>query len=343
MPERILALSKEVSQLVTSKVQDILKVTRSTKILALNAAVEAARAGQAGLGFSIVAEEVGRVSETIHGITDELSRALNERVGRLDNLGKQMVANVRGRRLSDLALNMIDIIDRNLYERSCDVRWWATDAAVVACAADPAAEKRRFASKRLGVILDSYTVYLDLWVLSAEGQVLANGRPDRYRVAGSMHRDEAWFKDALATHDGTQFAVADVSQNAELGNKAVATYATAIRQDGETNGRVLGVLGIFFDWEPQAQAVVKGVRLDPEEAKRTRCLLLDSKGRVIAASDLRGLLQENFHLDRHDEQKGTYIDRLGNMVGYALTPGYETYKGLGWYGVVLQTPPKQGA
>ncbi len=26
------------------------------------------------------------------------------------------------------------------------------------------------------------------------------------------------------------------------------------------------------------------------------------------------------------------------MVGFALTPGYETYKGLGWYGVILQAP-----
>jgi hypothetical protein len=25
-------------------------------------------------------------------------------------------------------------------------------------------------------------------------------------------------------------------------------------------------------------------------------------------------------------------------VGFALTPGYETYRGLGWYGVVEQRP-----
>ena len=24
------------------------------------------------------------------------------------------------------------------------------------------------------------------------------------------------------------------------------------------------------------------------------------------------------------------------MCGYALTPGYETYPGMGWYGVVIQ-------
>ena len=339
MPERILALSKDVSKLVTSKVGDISRVTRSTKILALNAAVEAARAGEAGRGFAIVAEEVGRVSDSISSITDELTRALDKSVAKLDSLGHQMVAGVRGRRLSDLALNMIDIIDRNLYERSCDVRWWATDAAMVDCAADPTRENTDFAAKRLGVILNSYTVYLDLWVLDKDGNLLANGRPDRYRVKGTNHKAKAWFRDALATQNGDCFAVADIETNPELDNKAVATYATAIRQGGESNGAVLGVLGIFFDWEPQAQAVVNGVRLDPDEAPRTRCLLLDSKYRVIAASDGNGLLRETVPMGDMKEPKGNFSDRSGRMTGYALTPGYETYKGLGWYGVIQQTMP----
>ena len=340
MPERILALSKDVSKLITDNVKRIMGITRSTKILAINAAVEAARAGEAGRGFAIVAEEVGRVSDSIKGITNELTAALDERVSKLDRLGQQMVANVRGTRLSDLALNMIDIIDRNLYERSCDVRWWATDAAVVACASDPSPENRRFASKRLAVILDSYTVYLDLWVLDTKGEVLANGRPDRYRVAGHAIADEGWFKNALATRDGTEFAVADVGLRPELGNRAVATYATAIRDNGDTHGRPVGVLGIFFDWEPQARAVVNGVRLDTEEAARTRCLLLDSRFRVIASSDQQGFLQEIVNLRRENQVKGTYVDDSGRMVGFALTPGYETYKGLGWFGVVIQRPPQ---
>ena len=340
MPERILALSKDVSKLITDNVKRILEVTRSTKMLALNAAVEAARAGETGRGFAIVAEEVGRVSDSIHGITDELTTALDERVSKLDRLGQQVVANVRGSRLSDLALNMIDIIDRNLYERSCDVRWWATDAAVVACASDLSPGNRRLAAKRLGVILDSYTVYLDLWVLDTKGNVLANGRPNRYRVTEHNVGDEVWFKNALATLDGTQFAVADVGLRPELDNRAVATYATAIRDNGDTHGRPVGVLGIFFDWEPQAQAVVDGVRMDTEEASRSRCLLLDTDFRVIASSDHKGFLQERVNLRRENETKGTYVDDSGHMVGFALTPGYETYKGLGWFGVVIQKPPQ---
>jgi hypothetical protein len=47
-------------------------------------------------------------------------------------------------------LNAIEIIDRNLYERTCDVRWWATDSAVVACAmAGDGRGGGRYASERL--------------------------------------------------------------------------------------------------------------------------------------------------------------------------------------------------
>ncbi len=38
---------------------------------------------------------------------------------------RAMSHRANGERLVDLALNAIEIIDRNLYERSCDVRWWA--------------------------------------------------------------------------------------------------------------------------------------------------------------------------------------------------------------------------
>ncbi|MFH1057818.1 MAG: methyl-accepting chemotaxis protein [Pseudomonadota bacterium] len=339
MPERILALSKQVSDLATAKVKEIQKITLTTKILALNAAVEAAHAGEAGRGFAIVAGEVNSISKNITRVIEDLNHSLGERVGKLNDLGEQMVASVRGNRLSDLALNMIDIIDRNLYERSCDVRWWATDSAVVGCAAGNTPEAAEYCSSRLGVILDSYTVYLDLWVMDAQGRVLANGRPGRYRVAGRVNvGDKSWFRQALATADGAQFAVADVAVNPELGNAAVATYATAIREKGETHGRCLGVLGIFFDWAPQARAVVQGVRMEPEEAARTRLLLLDSRHRILAASDGQGLLSESFPLTAGNQAKGNYLDTAGHMVGYALTPGYETYRGLGWYGVVVQTP-----
>ncbi len=263
-----------------------------------------------------------------------------DRIGALNEVGSQLIASQRCSRATDLALNMIEIIDRNLYERSCDVRWWATDSAMVAAASDPSAANCRFASQRLGVILDSYTVYLDLWVLDRQGTIIANGRPNRYPgLIGQNCAQAPWFGQALGTRDGTDFAVADISREPRLGNQSVATYATAIRAGGATDGAAQGVLAIFFDWENQSQTVVDQVRLTPEEKPRTRCLLIDAQHRIIAASKGSGYtLGDRYRLDiRPGQEQGAFVKADGTIVGYSLTPGYETYQGLGWYGVIEQS------
>ncbi len=338
-PERIVELSRAVAEIAGDKIKVIKTVTGATKILALNALIEASRAGEAGKGFAVVASEVKTIPTQISSVTQELENELTSRVHELTKLGELMVSHVRGTRLMDLAYNMIELIDRNLYERSCDVRWWATDSAMVDCLGQGTTQAADWASRRLGVILDSYTVYLDLWVADAEGRVIANGRPERYRAIGADVSRQAWFQDAMKTRDGNEFSVADIEINPVLGGVPVATYATAIREGGDANGKPLGALGIFFDWEAQARTIVEGVRLTPEEKDRSRCLLINSGGRVIAASDGRGVLAETFNLRREGGQPmGTYQADQGHIVGYALTPGYETYQGLGWYGVIVQEP-----
>jgi C4-dicarboxylate-specific signal transduction histidine kinase len=246
------------------------------------------------------------------------------------------VRNVRGARLADLAHNAIEVADRNLYERSCDVRWWATDGAVVDCVAAPSTEHSDFASHRLAVILNSYTVYLDLWIADVNGRVISTGRPDRYpKAVGQDVSMEQWFREAMSTRDGSCFAVADIHVEPLLNGATVAPYSTAIRENGDATGKLLGVLGIFFDWEAQAQSIVKGVRLTDEEWSRTRCLLIDSQQRVIASSDGKGILKERFPLTTSGQSQGSY-ESNGVFIGFALTPGYETYAGLGWYGVIIQ-------
>ncbi|MGE5547514.1 MAG: methyl-accepting chemotaxis protein [Solirubrobacterales bacterium] len=338
--EHLLEITGTVAALTDEKIARIHGITRRSRMLALNATIEANRVGHLGRGFAVVAEEVKSISSEIATLTDSLRSELKGRLETLSHFGRSMADEVRrvhGERLADLAHNAVEIADRNLYERSCDVRWWATDTAVVDCLSSPSDETRRFASRRLGVILDSYTVYLDLWIADADGNVVATGRPERYRDAvGRNVADQRWFRDAMATVNGGEFAVADITREAGLGGAVVATYATAIRAGGEINGRPIGALGIFFDWEAQGQTIVENVRLSAAEKAKSRCLLLDSRHRVIAASDGEGLLCETFPLRTERGERGFYSDGGGNLVGYALTPGYETYAGLGWYGVIVQ-------
>jgi hypothetical protein len=130
--------------------------------------------------------------------------------------------------------------------------------------------------------------------------------------------------------------VADITTEPLLKGAQVATYATGVREGGVAEGRLLGILGVHFDWQPQAKAITEGVRLSDEERRRTRALLVDAKGLVIAASDGRGVLQERVQLKTDGRNHGHYLSAHGEMTAFHRTPGYETYQGLGWYGVIIQ-------
>jgi hypothetical protein len=336
-PVEIVELSYQIRKVAENKISDINDINREATFLALNALIEAARAGDAGRGFAVVANQVKHISALIGQITDSLNKELAGSLSKLTQLGDSMITTLHqheSQRSVDLALNMIDIVDRNLYERSCDVRWWATDAAVVDCVATSEQQLREHAAERLSVILASYTVYLDLWVVDAAGNILANGRGDNYSVTGRNVSDMKIFRQAMATKSGSEYAAADITTVPFLNNATVATYATAIREKGEEHGRAIGALLIFFDWEPQATGVVNGVRLTEEEWQRTRCMIVDSSSRVIASSD--GKTGDLFPLRTDGKTSGFYQTNDERTVSFALTPGYESYQGLGWYGVIEQ-------
>ncbi|MFW2829312.1 methyl-accepting chemotaxis protein [Sphingomonas sp. ID0503] len=334
MQDDLLKLFYEVTRITEDKVGRIDGVMRQAGVLALNARLEAARAGTAGTAFSVVAQEMSAIAQEIRGIGSELRDAIAGNVALLETAGAEMVLDFRGERYADLARSAVEIIDRNLYERSCDVRWWATDSAVVNAAEEATPESCAHASDRLATILRSYTVYLDLWVADRNGRVIATGRPDRYRHAIGMDVSSSeWFRRAMALDSGDDFHVCDIGTEAALDGAAVATYSTAVRQGGDTHGERIGALGIFFDWAPQARAVLAGIGLSREEREDARLLILDRSMKVIAASDDRGFLTETFGLETADCRRGHY--RNGDrLVAFAETPGYETYKGLGWIGCI---------
>ena len=59
---------------------------------------------------------------------------------------------------------------------------------------------------------------------------------------------------------------------------------------------------------------------------------------MIAASDGQGILSETIDLKTNGRRNGFYQDAKGQTVAFHATPGYETYRGLGWYGVIIQRP-----
>jgi hypothetical protein len=212
----------------------------------------------------------------------------------------------------------------------------------VDCVNDPSPDLVRHASRRLGVILGAYTVYLDLWLCDLKGQVIANGRPDRYNVAGLDVSREPWFSQAIGLASGDDFAVSDIATCGALKDAQVATYAASVRSAGESRGAPLGVLAIHFDWAPQAAAIVQGVRIAPGDRERTTVMLINASHRIIASSDPRHRLKDQFPISTSNRMHGFYGRGDGATVAFHATPGYETYRGLGWYGVILQASENSG-
>lgn len=322
--------------IANNKVREIRDITSNLRILALNALIEAKRAGDAGRGFSVVAEEVKSISGQVEVLSQTLSSQLGNEIGQLEDLAIEMADQSKGNRFKDLALNAVELIDRNLYERTCDVRWWATDSAIVNAAKSFDEKDCTYASKRLGVILDAYTVYLDLWLCDLNGNIIANGRPHKYNIKGKSCAGARWFKNALTTKSGNDYVVGDVKTEEYLNGAQTITYATGVREDGDENGRLIGVLAINFDWKPQADAIVKGVRLTEEEAKTTDVMLVDSHSMIIASTNSSEVLNTKFIIKNKELEEGYYTES-GKTIAFHLTPGYETYEGLGWYGVITSS------
>ncbi len=309
------------------------QIVVQTKLLALNAVIEAARAGEAGASFKVVANEVQRLAEQAAQVATRFQDEVQARI--FDS--RSAVEELESLRLIDLAESLVQLIVRNLYERTADVRWWATDATFWEALQQPSAAAAARANERLGVIHRYYTVYSDLVLVGADGQAIATANPAfRPDVLALDYKTAVWFQNAIGTASGDEYVADEVRRSRSQKGRQVLIYATAVREGGPTNGRVVGALGVYFDWELQGASIVSDeVALTPGERAQSSVLLLDGKRRVIASTD-PALLFMPYSLDDKGRDRGSYIDHAGRTIAYAKTHGFQEYDGGGWIGVIVR-------
>ena len=108
----ISGLKNEVNQ-ITSMLGVITGIADQTNLLALNAAIEAARAGDAGRGFSVVADEVRALANRSQENTEEISKLVDVMTS---SSGKSVERMERAATAADGGIHLVDLVSTAMDE-----------------------------------------------------------------------------------------------------------------------------------------------------------------------------------------------------------------------------------
>lgn len=258
-------------------------IAARTKLLALNATIEAARSGEAGRGFSVVAQEVKALAQQARGASHEFRSEVRERLALGARIADEMVSEIEGSRLVELAQALIQNITRHLYGRSIDLRLIASDAEIVAATLDPSPENLAAAQARLALLTATSPYYVNAFIADADGKVIALSDPNA-RVRQTNLGSAPQFLKAMSSWSRDEWFTDEVWQNPWSDNRAVLVFVTGIRPRGGT-GAPAGVFYLEFDWESHVAAMISDRSLFSEaDRARTRISIVDQADRIVADS-----------------------------------------------------------
>jgi len=341
--ERVIELTKMMAKDISKALDKINTINRKTEFLAINALIEASRSGQTGERFQVVAESIDVLASKTKKAIETMRK---ETIPEMEDLGKvikNQSHNIHGNKLSDIALTNIDIIDRNLYERTADVRWWATDAILVNALVEKTSEAYQQASKRLEIILKSYTVYADLVLLDIEGNAIANGKSIDFDLKGRNYYNKTWFQSAMKTSNGNEFGFEGVHKSSSS-RLHTMTFSCRVHESGDVNRKCLGVLATIFSWDGLAQRIMTGTSLNTDE-NNTRVCIVDNEGTVLADTNNKILSEKISFPDMEElfKQKKAFkiVKQKGELqlICHAQAPGYEGYS-TGWHSLIINNLSK---
>ncbi|WP_443026893.1 methyl-accepting chemotaxis protein [Sphingomonas sp. LB2R24] len=278
MPRRIRSLVASLGEEVSAHARQSEAIAGRTNLLALNATIEAARSGDAGRGFAVVAQEVKALADQARTSSASFREQILGRLQQGAAIAEQLVRDVEGGRLVELAQSIADTLCRTLYDRSIDIRMLASDhsisEAILFRSDSPKVEAK--ALERVRALLRCSPYFLNAFVVDATGAVAVCAH-DNASVRGVNFRGYSQFERALVADLSQEWSTDDVWENPWSDRRKVLVYVAPVRFDDAT----IGVCYLEYDFEGQTATIMDVIRKSSSGAVVS---IVDPQGRVVAST-----------------------------------------------------------
>ena len=188
----------------------------------------------------------------------EFSKSLLSEIGISGNKANSSLSNLNQTIMNSILKNSeflsslaIDIMDRNLYERANDCRWWALTSFFKEALDDESTilSKRSEITSILKYINNLYTVYENLLIFDSNGKVIAVSNEKYEYFIGKILTQE-WINKTLSLKDTSKYCVSEFEKTPLYNDEPTYIYSAAIRS-AKNNNVVNGGIAIVFDSTPQ--------------------------------------------------------------------------------------------
>ena len=236
--------------------------------------------------------------------------------------------------LADLIL---DIMDRNLYERANDCRWWALTPDFRSLLSQESITPS--ATEKMNTILAKintlYTVYTNLFIYNSQGVIVAVSQNSQEYLIGTK-LSQKWVQETLQLQDTSKYYVSEFEKSPLYENKETYIYNAAIRSD-ISEDVVVGGIGIVFDSEVEfEQMIIESLPQSKTALQKDTLfsILTTSEGKIIASNHSKLEVGQHFGIDKkfyglkNGESLSEIIEYEGDYyaLGVKCSQGYREYK-----------------
>lgn len=227
---------------------------------------------------------------------------------------------------------LVDLLDRNLYERADDCRWWALTPELrqILAQEEPNAQQIKAIDEILAYIHSLYTVYTRLYVYDRHGRILANSHTPNAQSAVGTHIDSETRQAVLKLDDEQRYHVSQFEASDISDGKPTYIYHAAIRHP-DNEREIVGGIGIAFDSEREFAAMLQGGLGTKSGSK---AFFVTRGGRIISSTDALRPVGSTLELDAdllalpngRVQSRIVVIDGHYATLGCAVSQGYREFK-----------------